>query len=224
MIYAKHEAGQRIEPTPGAKASCPTCNEEVIAKCGSINCWHWSHRSDTDCDSWSEHEGPWHLAWKEYFAPSEREVAMGPHRADIRTKAGRVIELQHSSISAAEIREREEFYGPGMIWLVDASVFWKNVDPSEPDYSWVDSQGRRPYIWSWPRKSWLSAQRTLYFDTGDKNRLFRVRKFGHHGRHIFGHWGCKYEWLRFFGSHATLNRDPIERLHAMAERGVYAAS
>jgi competence protein CoiA len=212
MIYAKHETGQRIEPTPGAKAICPTCNEEVIAKCGSINRWHWSHRGDTDCDPWSEHEGPWHLGWKEYFAPSEREIVIGPHRADIRTKAGRVIELQHSPISAEDIREREEFYGPGMVWVVDASAFWKNLEPC----SWG-------YIWRWPRKSWLNAKRPLYFDVGDRNRLLRVYVIAEQGKLLQTNWGCKYEWLRFFGSRATLNRDPIERLHAMNERGAYAS-
>lgn len=222
MIYAKDENSQRIEPWPGGKAVCPTCGEEVIAKCGSINRWHWSHRGDTDCDPWSEHEGPWHLAWKDYFAPSEREIVIGPHRADIRTKAGRVIELQHSPISAEEIREREEFYGRGMVWLVDASEFWHNVRAAPEDYSWSDWQGRLPQIWSWPRKSWLSARKTVYFDTGDRHKLFRVRNFAKEGRNIYGHWGCKYEWLRFFGSHTTLNKDPIERLHAMHERGGYA--
>jgi hypothetical protein len=212
VIYAKHETGQRIEPTPGAKAICPTCNEEVIAKCGSVNRWHWSHKGDTDCDPWSEHETAWHLGWKEYFAPSEREVVMGPHRADIRTRTGRVIELQHSSISAEEIQEREMFYGPGMVWVIDASAFWENI-----------IKGRGDYVWKWSRKSWLSSQRPLYFDTGNCEKLFRVQRLRSGGRYIDGHWGCKYEWLRFFGSRATLNKDPIERLHAMHERGAYAS-
>jgi competence CoiA-like predicted nuclease len=216
MIFAKDESGERIEPWPGAKAECPTCGEEVIAKCGSTNRWHWSHRGDTNCDPWSEHEGPWHLAWKDYFAPSEREIVIGPHRADVRTKAGRVIELQHSPISAEEIREREEFYGRGMVWVIDASVFWENVNFVFYPSNWEKFQ------WRWPRKCWTAAIRPLYFDAGG-DRLFRVQEFDANARYGYGNWGCKYEWLRFFGSRATLNKDPIERLHAMHERGAYAS-
>lgn len=211
MIYAKDEDGKRIEPWPGGEGQCPTCGEQVIAKCGSINCWHWSHRGDTDCDPWSEHEGPWHLAWKDYFLPSEREVVIGPHRADIRTKAGRVIELQHSSISAEEICEREEFYGRGMVWVVDATAFWKNI-----------KKGACDYVWNWARKSWLSARNPIYFDSGHPDKLFRVLNFRKNGRYIDACWGCKYQWLRFYGSHVTLTSDPIERLHRMHERDIYA--
>ena len=47
------------------------------------------------------------------------------HRADIKTKAGLVLELQNSSISQRDIRRRELFYG-NMIWLINAEIFKQN--------------------------------------------------------------------------------------------------
>ena len=44
MIWA-NKNNERIKATPKDKANCPICNEEVIAKCGSIKIWHWSHKS-----------------------------------------------------------------------------------------------------------------------------------------------------------------------------------
>ena len=35
--------GEKILANPKEKAICPICNSEVIAKCGSIKVWHWSH-------------------------------------------------------------------------------------------------------------------------------------------------------------------------------------
>ncbi len=126
MLYGSSEDGNRIEASPGAQAHCAGCKGPLIAKCGSVNKWHWAHRSK-DCDSWHEPEGAWHLGWKS-MAPKEwTEVVMGPHRADIRRDDGLVIELQASTISAEEIVERENFYGR-MIWLLDGRDFNFNVE------------------------------------------------------------------------------------------------
>lgn len=208
MIYAIGESGERIEPSTGRKAKCPACREEVIAKCGSINRWHWSHRADTDCDPWSEHEGPWHLAWKEHFLESEREVVIGPHRADIRTVSGRVIELQHSPISAEEIEERERFYGPGMVWLVDASEFIQNID-------FCDKGDYFSFRWKWPRKTWAAAKRPVFLDPGDesdawhedlgnlRNLLFHMKKMSADAPcGGWGMWGQKDDWLQFYSTDA----------------------
>ena len=46
---------------------------------------------------------------------------MGPHRADIVTASGGVVEIQHSPISVDVITEREEFYGEHMAWIFDAT-------------------------------------------------------------------------------------------------------
>ncbi|PZO47927.1 MAG: hypothetical protein DCF15_18445, partial [Phormidesmis priestleyi] len=53
--------------------------------------------------------------------------ANNEHRADVRLDSGLVLELQHSSISAETIAEREQFYG-FMVWLFDAQGFKKNLE------------------------------------------------------------------------------------------------
>lgn len=119
MLWA-NQNGEKIQAWPGLRATCPACGGDVVPKCGEIVEWHWAHKA-RDCDSWGEPESQWHLGWKARFPADWQEVVMGPHRADVRTPRG-VIEFQKSAISAAEIREREQFYGK-MIWVVDASGF-----------------------------------------------------------------------------------------------------
>lgn len=215
MNYACKDNGVRIEPTPGARATCPSCKSTVIAKCGSINVWHWAHEADADCDRWSEPETVWHRSWKACFSPSEQEVVMGPHRADICTRSGRVIELQHSTISAEEIRERESFYGHGMVWVIDASPFQDNLTLRR-------LHGDTRFSWRWFRKSWLAAKRPVYIHLTYRNtadKLLRVKSFDDKknpdiaGQLCDGVWGCKYEFLRFFAAQATMNPDCVERLH-----------
>ena len=106
------------------RAICPVCKNEVISKCGEIITWHWAHKAN-DCDLWHENESDWHIGWKSRFPEECREVVIGKHRADVKTSKC-VVELQSSSISSEEIREREIFYGD-MIWLINAREFWDNL-------------------------------------------------------------------------------------------------
>lgn len=118
IIYALCKAtGSKITPTKLSNGICPSCRHPLIAKMGQINVHHWAHEA-ADCDPWHESEGPWHLGWKALFKESNVERVIGPHRADVITDHGVVIELQHSSISTEEIAEREAFY-KNMIWIFD---------------------------------------------------------------------------------------------------------
>ncbi|MFM7851984.1 MAG: competence protein CoiA family protein, partial [Flammeovirgaceae bacterium] len=122
--------GQRIRPTPGGRAKCQICTEELIAHCGDIYTWHWQHRQDRDCDPWKEHETEWHRGWKNKFPKDWQEVVMTnedgeKHLADIKTQDDLVIEFQNSSISTTTIEIREEFYGD-MIWVINAQEFKDN--------------------------------------------------------------------------------------------------
>ena len=222
MNYARTCNGARELPTPGAKAVCPGCRGPVLAKCGSINVWHWAHKSGTDCDKWSEPETAWHREWKNYFSKQDQEIIIGPHRADVKTKSGRVIELQHSPISATEIKEREDFYGPGMVWVVDATPFLENI-------YFLPKNEEIQFIWRWFRKSWQYSQRPVYLDPGSKrfrDKLFRLKRFDqaphprYAGQSGWGSLGCKYEFLRFFSSEATVNANFAERFHRMHEREI----
>ena len=123
-------AGERILATPEAKGICPVCDAELIPKCGEIKAWHWAHKSLRDCDTWAEPEGDWHYGWKKLAGLENTEVVIKKddrvHRADIKTPGGLVIELQHSPLSTADVRDREDFY-KNMIWVVDGDEVCPNM-------------------------------------------------------------------------------------------------
>lgn len=141
--------GIKVLAQKGQRAICPECGAEVLAKCGEINIWHWAHVSRVDCDLWGEPESAWHLNWKSGLPLDWVEVPMAEngekHRADIRLPNGRVIELQHSSISVTEISKRELFYKK-MVWIFDvqeaanavAQSWWTPAHREvEPDFDSV---------------------------------------------------------------------------------------
>lgn len=119
MQYANVD-GKRSKPPPGAKGTCTGCGAPVLAKCGTIKVHHWAHVAK-DCDPWYEPMTEWHRTWQERFPPDWREVTIGPHRADVCTPGGLVLEFQHSPIGFEEIEERENFYG-NMLWVFDARM------------------------------------------------------------------------------------------------------
>lgn len=129
MQYALVD-GRRQEPSPGAPGVCETCGSAMVAKCGPRLMHHWAHASRRDCDPWWENETPWHRAWKALFPESCREIShVAPngeiHRADIKTPAGIVIEVQHSSMTDGERLSRERFYG-NLVWVINGSTFVDN--------------------------------------------------------------------------------------------------
>jgi len=160
----------RIEPSPGAVAQCPSCSSDVISKCGEIVSWHWAHKVK-DCDPWSEPESEWHRGWKAKFPPRWQECTIGRHRADVVSPIG-VVEFQRSFLSMDDVRERESFYA-GLIWVVDAST-WALQRQKR---SWINQDLKtQKFQWSRPRKIWMSASRPVYLDTGSGcNHLFRLQ-------------------------------------------------
>ena len=148
----------------GTVGICPGCAGEVRAKCGEIVSWHWAH-INADCDPWSEPETEWHRKWKGYFPADWQEVTKPPHRADVAGPDG-VLEIQRSGISPAEIREREVFYGR-MAWLLNGHDFWENLE-------WIKAAGDyHEFRWKHARKTWITANRTIFIDT--PLGLFKVK-------------------------------------------------
>jgi len=170
---------ERITASPGVSACCPGCRQPVLAKCGEIRVWHWAHRGG-DCDPWYESETAWHLNWKKLFPDTWQEVVMGPHRADIKTPRV-VIELQHSSISVAEIREREAFYGD-MIWIFDLRSGAERFR-FLPAHRFADGYIRRPVIpdnavaWVRARRTVLACTKPVFVHLG-RGRLYNIFGFG----------------------------------------------
>jgi hypothetical protein len=138
----------------------------------------------------------WHRAWKEHYSVAQREVVIGPHRADVRLQDGTVLELQHSPLSSAEIREREDFYGE-MVWVLDARAwdlgYRKRVyvdskdygrethDRFEVDFERVHERSKAPgdtgfLTWRRPKVSWRAAKAPIFLDIGE-DWLIALRQF-----------------------------------------------
>ena len=175
MFFANDTNGEKVEATPNAIGFCPSCEEQLLAKCGELKLWHWSHIGKRDCDDWYEPETEWHLGWKKLFGKENCEIVIPPHRADILGNLDVVIELQHSNISIEEIKKREDFYknrneNSQMFWIVDAHPFAENLffqknpikEIKNGEESWSANggwwyNGKAEYVMSWRRKQerWL---------------------------------------------------------------------
>lgn len=172
MEWAK-SGTNRIRATPGRQGCCPSCGAQLQAKCGEIKIWHWAHHGG-DCDPWHENETLWHLNWKGLFPEDWQEVVLGPHRADIRTPR-MVIELQHSSISVAELREREAFYGD-MIWIFDFRKIAKHFFfPRHGGALWFEEN----VVWQRARRSVFACTKPVLITLG-RGLLYNIYGFGYH--------------------------------------------
>lgn len=126
MRFAKVGEDLRTEPRKGLHGHCPECESEVVSRCGEVRMHHWAHKPGAECSSWTEPETSWHREWKNEFPTKWQEVLHTDnksgerHRADVRTLAGLVVEIQHSRLEPEERRSRESYY-ENMIWIVDAS-------------------------------------------------------------------------------------------------------
>lgn len=117
--------GARQEAQPGRLGTCPSCDLPMVAKCGSVKVWHWSHVGRRICDTWWENETEWHRAWKAHFPVEWQEVICPAldgerHIADVQTLKGWTLEFQHSFLHPTERAARNAFY-PKLAWVVDAT-------------------------------------------------------------------------------------------------------
>lgn len=103
----------------GQRGKCPKCGNEVIARCGQINIWHWAHKAKKNCD-WYSSESDWHREWKALFPSNRVEVYMEGNRADAIDRMGRIWEFQNSYLKGEEIDEREKTY-ENLLWIWNIS-------------------------------------------------------------------------------------------------------
>lgn len=199
MIYALNLEGEKIEATPNTKAICPICKQKVISRCGEINIWHFAHKNNEDCDNWSEGETLWHREWKEQFKKEEREVIVGKHRADIKIN-NLIIELQSTSISPAEIREREEFYKT-MVWIFNETKN-KNIYIRKNKEEMINGEliitpyknNFCTFRWKHPKKTLWECKRRIYLDLGN-NEILQINKIYHDKRCAGSGWTITKENL-----------------------------
>ncbi len=174
--------GQRREPLPGLKGNCPGCGELVVAKCGPVNIWHWSHLGRRDCDPWWENETAWHQSWKGEFPEDWREIHHPNengkwHRADVKTDQDWVIEFQFSHLNSEERLERESFYKK-LVWVVSGK---RLIRDQEQFFNALNS-GRTMLpnprvIRLYPDdcrlvREWFGNRAPVFFDFGERDNLW----------------------------------------------------
>lgn len=207
MRYAIHQ-GKRKEALglSGQIGRCECCDADVRGADGKLR-QYWSHVTRKDCDTWSEAEGPWHIAWKERFLASqskdevairESDVAVG-HRADILTPHRVVVELQHSYLAVEDIQARERFYGnntSGMIWLFDQSDLPDNFVLTKEETHWI-------FQWKRMRETVLYCHFPRFIDLGN-DQVFEIKKLDK-GEVVKG-WGKLHTYDEFVQLAERLSR------------------
>jgi len=179
--------GQRQEAQPGLSAHCPSCDSQLVAKCGERRVWHWAHRGTRNCDRWWERETEWHRTWKNYFPDAWQEVIHRAedgekHIADVKTEHGRVIEVQHSYLKPEERRAREAFYG-SMVWVVDGLRRKNDVPQFIRALNSLRVIRPAPLTLMVPSdesailKEWADSTVPVYLDFGDVNSLKELLNF-----------------------------------------------
>lgn len=137
---------------------------DVVPKCGTVVTWHWSHTPRAPCSDLWGGESEWHHAWKEWAlrigwaVETTIEKRGERHRADILTPKGWVVELQHSSLDARAIAERETFYGR-VIWVFDMAG-------KEERFTFNEREGWTGFRWRQGIRSLAGIRRPLYLDFG----------------------------------------------------------
>lgn len=174
MKYSTVE-GQRQEAQPRLRGECPVCGATVIAKCGEIRVWHWSHYRKADCDHWWENETPWHREWKNRFPADWQEVIHyaddgEKHIADVKTPHGLAIEFQNSPLSADERQSREAFY-KNLIWIVNGFRFRERFEIQLRRAKFVKNTPIKiilPAGYCSTLKTWSGSMTGTYIDFGDE--------------------------------------------------------
>ena len=115
--------GNKTEAFKGGRGICPSCNSELIARCGDVKINHWAHKGTRNCDTWWENETEWHREWKNNFPKEWQEIVHfdekgEKHIADVKTEKGWVLEFQHSYIKPDERNSRNAFYSK-LVWVID---------------------------------------------------------------------------------------------------------
>ena len=195
MRYAIYN-GKRAEAISGAVGHCECCNAEVQGCHGGFH-RYWRHINMEDCDTWAEGETQWHIDWKQRFTASKsreevllRKDGQRGHRADVLTPRHVVVELQHSFLSAEELRDREEFYrqhAEGMIWLFDLTEKTDNFELTLKENFYT-------FRWKHMRLTSLTCGFPRYLDLGD-DRIFEICKL-YKEKAVRG-WGKLYTYIEF---------------------------
>lgn len=129
---------------------CKCCGQPVVAKRGAVKVHHFAHKSRAACDPWRVGHAmtEWHKGWQTLCRPEflEKRIERDGtwHIADIVTKGGTVVEVQHSTMIAEKLKDREDFYG-NMIWILDGRSSDDLIEVRGSDFIILS---RTPLFWN----------------------------------------------------------------------------
>ena len=204
MIYGIYTNGDRIDiedSIRGEKYYCPCCGGELIQKKGTVNAWHFAHKTLTNCDNWYE-ESDWCMNWIKLFPTDCREVIVKNQDSDRKRIADvkykkLVLKLQPKSLSSEEFMERVDYFSKenNLVYLVDCR---------NKDIEYTRTQRTHNYIWKHAYKfgniDKYTANFYLFLQIGN-NRIVRV-VWNKEGFIIQNSWG--ENWRRQWHSYLTL--------------------
>jgi len=219
--------GLRIEAKPSIKdAICPLCSETLIPKCGSIKIWHWSHKSNTDCDDWYEPESQWHLDWKNEFPKECQEVTIKKCVSNHCSEGdGCIYEKGDEKRDCFFAEARECIYkihradikteNNWVIELQNSSISPEEIIKREEFYGdmvWLLNGAKfgknigfikkdygYNFSWSHPRKCWWKSKREIYIDFEDYVNELKKEKVLYQNGKI--HKSPLYEEYEFYNEH-----------------------
>lgn len=135
LYIAIDERGARVDicnAEKGGRYFCPICHGSVIVREGKLNIKHFAHKCAECVDDWHYDMSEWHRHMQGFFPERAREVVVENggkrHRADVLI-GNSVIEFQHSSITASEFSDRNNFFiglGYRIAWVFDVTEQYEN--------------------------------------------------------------------------------------------------
>lgn len=150
-----------------------------------------------------ENESVWHHNWKSLVQNENCEVIYGDnneHRADIVGNNGTIIEIQKSPIDIRIVRERIAFYSnfskERIVWLVDASQYWKKSFDIKRNGKFYEVKWKNKRQWTY-----LIAQNTdahLFLDFNINSELL-LKTWVNKGKILC----CFYNKTKFYDNYLS---------------------
>jgi len=149
---------------PGARGF-GECGCPIIAKCGDLNMWHWSHEAQTACTGIEHDEGFWQAAWHEWALTrgAETDVRIGRQRVDFVMPNGRQVLLRSEYPDVRDVERLETVLGDA-VWI----------------YRWTQArwdrlwQGGAHNLFKWRQGSRVLTRHTKPIRLHHHDRLFVV--------------------------------------------------
>jgi len=180
--------GVRRVPTPGAKGICTGCGEELVAKCGQVNAWHWAHLPASECPYKDDHS-VWKNVWKGFFPDEQVERWINGVRVDIVGKGNIYIMLCDTSPSPEEAEKMEDLFGDKLAWILNGNgiLGQKGLSLRKKSGDFPNSN-YRTFRWKHARRSLAFCTKgNIYIDL-DNTHFFHFKKL-YLDEAPYGGWG-----------------------------------